>query len=155
MKVKEIMTRSVVTVKEDTSVKDIAGILASHRISAVPVLDGKGCLVGIVSEFDLLAREGAKASEIMSTGLVSLSPDALVDDVRQLLVERRIRHLPVLEGSQLVGIVSRADLVAVMAAEWVCQVCGESVRGEEAPSMCPRCHSEREMFVLQEQPPGS
>lgn len=155
MRVKEIMTAPVVTVPADADVTEIARVLAHHHISAVPVLDGPDAVVGIVSEYDLLAKKGATAASIMSSGVVSVTEDTDVDDVVHLLVERRIRRLPVLAGARLVGIVGRADLVAAMATEWACQICGEPVRCEHRPARCPRCHAERDQFVLQETPPGS
>ena len=90
----------------------------------------------------------------MTTAVVSVSQDTGVDDVRHLLVDRKFRRLPVLYGGRLVGIVSRGDVVALMATEWVCEVCGESVRGEHPPQQCPKCNA-ADQFVLQEQPPGT
>ncbi|MGH3181752.1 MAG: rubredoxin-like domain-containing protein, partial [Streptosporangiaceae bacterium] len=72
-----------------------------------------------------------------------------------LLVDRRIRRVPVLAGGRLVGIISRSDLVALMTTEWACQVCGEPVRGEHPPELCPKCLGGPERFILQEQPPGT
>jgi rubrerythrin len=92
---------------------------------------------------------------VMTTAVVSVTEDTDVADVRQLLVERRIRRVPVLAGGRLVGIVSRADVVAMMATEWVCTACGEPVRGERPPEVCPNCLGGGDRFTLQEQPPGT
>ena len=90
MKVKEIMTTRVVTVAEDT-LADIAAALRGHRISAVPVLDTAGAVVGLVSEYDLLAREGATAREVRTREVITAPEDTHAEQVRSLLVERRIR----------------------------------------------------------------
>lgn len=148
------MTAPVVTVRGDTAVREIADALRRHRITGVPVVDDEGGVVGLVSEYDLLAKSGAVARDVMTTAVVSVTEDTSLDDVRHLLVERRIRRVPVLSGGRLVGIISRADVVVLMATEWVCEVCGESVRAEEPPESCPKCLSGSERFVLQEQPPG-
>lgn len=154
MKVKEIMTSPVVTVAESTRVPQIAAVLRARRISAVPVLDSGGAVVGLVSERDLLARPGDTAAEVMTRAVVSVTEDTGVDEVRQLLVERRIRRVPVLAAGDLVGIVSRSDVVALLITEWVCVVCGESVRGERPPARCPKCHAGADRFTTQEAPPG-
>lgn len=155
-RVAEIMTSPVVTVAVDRPAGEIAEILGRHRISAVPVVDEAGGVVGLVSEYDLLAKAGAAARDVMTTAVVSVTEDTSVDEVRHLLVDRRIGRVPVLAGGRLVGIVSRGDVVALLATEWVCGVCGESVRGERPPETCPRClGSGSERFSLQEQLPGT
>lgn len=155
MKVKEIMTAPVVTVPEDTPVADVAAKLRGHRISAVPVVDAAGAVVGLVSEYDLLARQGATARAVMTTEVITASEDTDVEQVRHLLVECRIRRIPVLAGRRLVGIVSRSDVIALLTIEWACQACGQPERGPQPPPRCPTCHAGQEQFVLQEPPPGS
>lgn len=150
----EIMSSPVVAVPVEATRTAIADILTSHKISAVPVIDDAGAMLGLVSEHDLLAKRGEAAAELMTTALISVSPDCPVSDLRNLLVEGRIRRVPVLRDGRLVGIVSRGDVVATMATEWVCQVCGEPLRGEQPPAACPKCQADGDRFVLQEQPPG-
>lgn len=150
----DIMTSPVISVPRGTSTGVIAETLHRHRISAVPVVDDSGSVVGLVSEFDLLSRTGGTADEVMTTAVVSVTPETGVDDVRHLLVDRKFRRVPVLDGGRLVGIVSRGDVVALMATEWVCEVCGESVRNSTPPAHCPKCNA-ADRFVLQEQPPGT
>lgn len=155
-RVAEIMTAPVVTVEVDRPAGEIADLLRRHRISAVPVVDQAGGVVGLVSEYDLLAKRGAVARELMTTAVVSVTEDTSIEDVRHLLVDRRIGRVPVLAGGRLVGIVSRGDVVALLATEWVCEVCGEPVRGERPPATCPRClGGGEERFSLQEQLPGA
>ena len=149
------MTTRVVTVTPSTPVAVVAGLLRDNRISGVPVVDPGGAVVGLVSEFDLLAREGETAAEVMTGSVISVSEDTDVDDVRHLLVERRIRRVPVITGQRLAGIVSRGDVVALLTTEWACQVCGEAARGQHPPARCPKCHAASDRFVLQDACPGS
>ena len=149
-----VMSQPVVTVPPDTTVGDVAALLHQKRISGVPVVDGHDHVLGLVSEYDLLAKDGATAADIMSTAVISASPDTAIGDVRQLLVSQRIGRLPILAGGRLVGIISRGDLVALLATEWVCGVCGEPVRSEHPPASCPKCGGGGDGFSLQEQPPG-
>jgi CBS domain-containing protein len=152
--VREIMTAPVVVVQPDDGVAHVAATLGQYRISAVPVVDGEGGVVGLVSEYDLLVKPaGHTAHDVMTTAVVSVSEDTDVEDVRHLLVDRRIRRVPVVSGGKLVGIVSRADIVAMLVTEWVCPACGESMRGDQPPARCPKCHSS-DAFVIQEQSPG-
>jgi hypothetical protein len=75
----------------------------------------------------------------MTRDVVSVMEDTPVDEVRFLLVNRKIKRVPVLRGQKLVGIVSRADLVREIALTWVCQVCGDTERGRNPPEECPKC----------------
>jgi CBS-domain-containing membrane protein len=118
------------------------------------VTDAEGAVIGLVSEYDLLAREGDTAGEVMTGSVITVSEDTSVEDVRHLLVERRIRRVPVTSGQRLTGIISRGDVVALLTTEWVCQVCGEAVRGQHPPSRCPRCHASSDRFILQDACPG-
>jgi CBS-domain-containing membrane protein len=140
MKVGEIMTRHVISVTDDASVREVARVLDRHRISGLPVCDEAGHMVGLVSEYDLIAKPQARtAGEAMSHDVISVMEDTSVDDVRHLLVNRRIKRVPVLRQQKLVGIVSRADLVREIALTWVCQVCGDTERGKDPPDQCPSC----------------
>ncbi len=154
MRVKEIMTTGVITVPEGASVSVIAAALRENRISAVPVVDPAGAVVGLVSEHDLLARTGDAARDVMTSSVISVTEDTDVEDVRHLLVARRIRRVPVLSGGRLVGIVSRGDVVALLTTEWVCRVCGEAVRGQHPPLQCPKCDSKPDRFEMHDPYPG-
>ncbi|HET9876069.1 MAG TPA: CBS domain-containing protein [Mycobacterium sp.] len=151
----DIMTSPVITVSPDAPTQDVAQTLTRNRISATPVVSGEGTLLGVVSEYDLLAKAGQTARDVMTTAVISVSTGTAVDDIRHLLIGRRIHRVPVMADGRLVGIVSLHDVLAMMATEWVCRVCGEPVRGEHPPSRCPRCHAAGEQFELQEQPPGA
>jgi CBS domain-containing protein len=154
VKVKEIMTTPVVSAGPDTPTADVAQLLSRHRISGVPVTDQDDAVVGLVSEYDLLVKRGATAREVMSPTVISVTEDTDVEDVRALLVDLRIRRVPVMAGQRLVGIVSRSDLVELLALEWTCERCGEPVRGSRPPDRCPRCGEAPARFTRQEQPPG-
>ena len=139
MKVKEVMTSHVVTVDADVRAEEVARLLTRHRISGLPVVDRSGALIGLVSEYDLLARKGGTVAEIMSGNVISVGPETDIEEVARLIANRRIRRVPVLEGGRLVGIVSRSDLIQQIAMRWVCETCGEELHGAESPEQCPRC----------------
>lgn len=99
-------------------------VMADKHIGALPVMRGNE-LVGIVSERDyarkviLRGRSSAETAvwEIMSAPVITVSPDQTVQDCMQLVTERRVRHLPVMEKNQLLGIVSIGDLVRAVIEE--------------------------------------
>jgi CBS-domain-containing membrane protein len=138
--VKDLMTTPVVTVGPATPFKEIVGLLAEHRVSAVPVVDDDRHVLGIVSEADLLLKEefpdpdqniplfwtkrrrlerqkaaGATARDLMSSlAVVSTTPEATVAEAARRMHAAGVKRLPVLdEDGRLVGIVSRADLLKV------------------------------------------
>ena len=152
MKVKEIMTTPVITANTDTPLAEVAELMVTHTVTAVPVMDSGG-VVGVISEYDLLAKTGETARDVMTPQVICVSEDTDVEEVRVLLLDRRIGRVPVIAGHRLVGIVSRSDIVGLLALEWVCEVCGEAIRAEKAPEACPRC-GKAGRFVQQEQSPG-
>ena len=154
MKVREVMTTGVISVPDDSTIEDAARLLARHRISGLPVVDRSGAPIGMVTEYDLIAKEGHTVAEIMSRGVISVSPDTNVEEVAHLLTNQRIRRVPVMQGDRLVGIVSRSDLVRQIAMRWVCPTCGEVVRGPEAPDQCPSCHAPKAVFTHEVMQPG-
>jgi len=110
--------RQIFSCQAGATVEEAARILSDKRIGALPVLKG-GRLVGIFSERDLLysvAKNGAPAlirrvSEVMTTPAITVAPGTTVLEALALMTKRRIRHLPVEDGSALVGFVSIGDLV--------------------------------------------
>ncbi len=114
----------VASVSPDATVSEITASLAEHRIGAVLVRDGANKLLGIVSERDIvrcLAREGAAtlditASQLMTRDLHTVSPTTTVDAAMGRMTSSRVRHLPVLEGEDLVGLISIGDVVATLLA---------------------------------------
>jgi CBS domain-containing protein len=154
MKAREIMTRSVISISESATVEDAARLLARNRISGLPVVNAEGSLVGLITEHDLIAKQGRIVSDLMSRGVISVSADTDVDQVQHLLTNQRIRRVPVLEEGKVVGIVSRSDLVRQIAMRWVCGVCGEIVRSLEPPEQCSRCGAGEDAFSHNVPPPG-
>ena len=115
----------VVTANPDESVASIAATLSERRIGAMPVSSPGGALVGIVSERDVvaaLAEHGRDAlerpvGEIMTRRVITCTRADHIDDLMARMTEGRMRHLPVLEGDELVGIVSIGDVVKARMGE--------------------------------------
>jgi CBS domain-containing protein len=153
IRVRDIMSRYVVTVTEDTSVLEVARILAERRFSGLPVCGSDGGIVGMVSDFDLLARDGETVGEVMTRDVVSVSEDTDIREARALLIEQRLARLPVFKGRELVGIVSRGDILREFVLHWICDVCGEVSRGKAPPERCWKCGT-AEHFRHERQQPG-
>lgn len=138
--VRDVMTRNVISASMSMPVHEAARVLARRHITGMPVCDEQEHLVGVVSEYDLIAHPNAKSvGDVMTRDVISVMEDTSLDEVRFLLVNRKIRRLPVLSGQKVVGIVSRADLVRDLALTWVCQVCGDHERGANPPPACSKC----------------
>lgn len=133
------MSRYVVAVTEDTPVLEVTRILAERRFSGLPVLNHEGELVGMVSDFDLLARDGETAGEVMTPDVVSVSEDTDIRQARAIMIEQRLARLPVFRGRELVGIVSRGDILREVVLHWICDACGEVSRGKAPPERCWKC----------------
>lgn len=146
MKVRDIMTRTVVTVPPTMTVGEVAALLRENDLSGVPVVNESGALVGMVTELDLIARHarihmprylqimeyqiyledpqrfkdelervlGTTAADIMTEKVYTISPDAELEDLATLMVDRRANPIPVVENGRLVGIVSYHDLLQVL-----------------------------------------
>ncbi|GIV90832.1 MAG: signal transduction protein [Chloroflexus sp.] len=154
MKAREIMTRDVICIADDASIEDAARLMARNRISGLPVINSHGMLIGLVTEHDLIAKEGRTVKEIMTRSVISVSADTEVEQIQHLLTNQRIRRVPVVENGKVIGIVSRSDLVRQIAMRWVCGVCGEIVRSLDAPKYCPRCGANASAFTHEVVPPG-
>ena len=140
--VKEVMTRNVITFREDTPVEEIAQTLSSRRITGAPVVAGNGLVVGIVSEVDVFSKKGAVAKDIMSPHVISVTEDTGIDEAARLLAGERIRRVPVIKGGKMVGLLSRSDVLDFFAkTRWTCNVCGRWERGLERPERCFSCSS--------------
>ncbi len=145
MNAADIMTSPVITVTPETTIAAAARLLLEHRISGLPVVDGNGEMVGIVTEGDLLrraetgterrrprwlelllgpgrlARDYAEAharrvAEVMSENVASVTVHTPLPELVRLMETRRVKRLPVVEAGRLVGIVSRANLVHALVA---------------------------------------
>jgi CBS domain-containing protein len=115
---------SVVTIPADGTVRELLARLADHDIGALVVVDGdpaagNGSVVGIVTERDVVRRLNqagdalldTEVGDIMSTDVLTSRPDDDVDRIAQMMTERRVRHLPVIDGDRLAGLVSIGDVV--------------------------------------------
>lgn len=140
MQAKDVMTTAVVTIGPNVTVREIARLLLERRISAVPVVNAEGRLMGIVSEGDLIRRpesgterplswwlsllasseeqahhylktRGLRAADVMTRGVVTVAEDTPLDAIAALLERRHIKRVPVMRFGALVGIVSRANLL--------------------------------------------
>ena len=95
---------------------DAAKLLAYHNISGMPVEGWDGSIVGIVSEADVIGHIGATVSDVMTRDVISVGQEATVEEIASLMAERRIKRVPVMTNGQVVGMVSRADIVRALAA---------------------------------------
>ena len=109
----------VVTIAPDRSVGEVLAVLAEHRIGAVVVVGEAGGIDGVLSERDVvraLAADGAsaldrRAAQLMTREVVTCEPDTTVERLMAVMTERRIRHVPVVAGGRLAGLVSIGDVV--------------------------------------------
>lgn len=111
IRVSDIMTREVAAVRPTTPAAEVAALLRERHLSALPVVDEAGRVLGMVGELDLLAHPGEPAGASMSPRVVGVAEETDAREVARLFVERRVRSVPVLAAGRLVGIVSRADLL--------------------------------------------
>lgn len=144
MRAHQIMTRSVVTLTPETTVVQAANKMLQLHVSGLPVVDAAGKLVGIISEGDFVRRaeigtqrkrgrwlkvlvgpgraatdfvheQGRKVGEIMTPEPLTVTEDATLEDIVTVMEKNHVKRLPVMRGDQLVGIVTRADLLRAVA----------------------------------------
>jgi CBS domain-containing protein len=160
-KVRDVMTTRIVAVRKTATFKDIAALLTEYRVSAFPVLDDEGKVIGVVSEADLLSKEAlvaamgvqatrlgrvpgspyhdefAKAAAVTAADLMTkppvvITPDEPVTSAARLMYHARVKRLPVVgEKGQLVGIISRADALSVYSRS------DEEIRQEITKNVIP------------------
>ena len=145
MRAIDVMARDIVTAMPEMTVQDVAKLMINHRISGIPIVDGDRRLVGIVTEGDLLRRSetgterqhsrwserfspnsrlaaeyikshARRLADIMTRNVVNVSELATLGEIADLMEARRIKRVPVVHDGKLVGIVSRADLLRVLAS---------------------------------------
>jgi CBS domain-containing protein len=134
MLVRDVMTTTVVTARPEMRVKLVVELLDRHRVTALPVIDDDGRLVGVVSEADVLrgallpdrrAREipvvtdgqtsPVTVRDVMTTAPLSVSADADLAAAAATMVDTQVKSLPVVDGDRVVGVVSRRDVISVLA----------------------------------------
>jgi CBS domain-containing protein len=140
MKARDVMTKSVVAVRPETAVREVARRLIERNISAVPVVDAEERIVGIVSEGDLMRRpeseterhpswwllllalpedraqqyvksHGLTAGDVMTRNVITAAEETSVEKIAALLEKHRIKRVPIVRNGKIVGIVSRANLL--------------------------------------------
>ena len=145
MRAIDVMVRDVVSVRPDTDVADAIKLLTEHDVSALPVIDKEGNLVGVLSEADLIHRaeigtekhrawwleavtgastlaeefaksHGKKVGEVMTDGVISVTEETSLSEIAALFERKRIKRVPVVKGGKLVGIVSRSNLIQALAS---------------------------------------
>jgi CBS domain-containing protein len=146
MQARDVMVSPVITVGTIATVRDVATVLLESRISAVPVVDNAGKVIGIVTESDLMRRTEAgterpyswwlhfltdnatiaadyvkshavKVEDVMTSDVVTAAPETPLHEIATLLEERRIKRVPIVnKDGNLVGIVSRSNLIQVVAS---------------------------------------
>jgi len=150
MKAADVMVTNVISVTPDVLVQDVAYILLSNRISAVPIVDDEGELLGIVSEGDLMRRSetgtgrhrpwwlamltgrdiraldyakehSRRITDVMTSKVVTATPDTPLRDIATLLEKNGIKRVPIVKDGKMVGIVSRANLLQALASSRIPQ----------------------------------
>ncbi|MDD4321451.1 MAG: CBS domain-containing protein [Acidaminococcaceae bacterium] len=146
MNVEEIMTKSVVSIRRNSTIDEIARVMVEKKVSGLPVLSDGGYLVGIVTEGDLLRREmtprlpefinilGAviyyhgverynedfkkilakTAVDIMTDDVITVKEGTDVGEVAKIMLDNNIKQIPVVDGSKLIGLITRADIVKLL-----------------------------------------
>jgi CBS domain-containing protein len=145
MKAADVMVSAVISVRPDARVEEVANTLLANRISAVPVIDEQGKLLGIVSEGDLMRRSETgterrrswwleyltgkqvlaaeyvkshshKVTDVMTRSVITATPETPLGDIATLLERNRIKRVPIVRDGKVVGIVSRANLLQALAS---------------------------------------
>ena len=145
MKAEDVMTRDVISIGPDKTVLQAARLMLQHHISGLPVVDKDGKLVGVLSEGDFLRRRetrtehkrsrwleflmgpgriaaeyshshGSKVAEVMTTEVQTVDELTALEDIVDLMERKRIKRVPVVCGGQLVGIVTRSNLMHAMVS---------------------------------------
>ncbi len=144
MKAADVMVSAAISVRPNARVEEVASILLANRISAVPVIDEQGELLGIVSEGDLMRRAEAgtdrsrswwleyltgkqvlaaeyvkshshKVTDVMTRSVITATPETPLGEIVILLEKNRIKRVPIVQNGKVVGIVSRANLLQALA----------------------------------------
>jgi|SRR3989304_3417819 len=121
MKAREIMSEDIISVDENTSVKEAAQIMAKHEIGALIIQTPKPTF-GIFTQNDLLVRvvaegknpEKTKIRDVMTESAQCAQAEDSVDELVRIMYEENVRYLPVMDGRKLVGIISATDLFKVI-----------------------------------------
>ena len=126
---KDIMCTELVTIRPDATLAEAARTLLDNRISGLPVTDSSKFLVGVISEFALLAliynplSRKQLVQDHMTKNVISITPDSSLKELADTFILKRLRRVPVTENGRLVGMVSRRDLLraSIEAGEPICR----------------------------------
>lgn len=119
MKVKDIMTKTVVYVNPTSTVADAARLMQQHNVGSIPVCDQNG-VVGIITDRDIVVRnvavgnnpQSTAVKDVMTSHVVTASPEMDIRDASELMSKQQVRRLPVVDNNTLVGIVALGDIAA-------------------------------------------
>lgn len=134
MRALDVMTSPVITVHPETAVRDAAALLERHGFGALPVVDDEDALIGITTEADLLRNRithsprsrfwhreptrrpvpGSKVGDVMSTSVVTMSPQTDAADLADVMLREHLRTIPIVRGREVIGVVTRRDLLRTL-----------------------------------------
>ncbi|MEO5807833.1 CBS domain-containing protein [Devosia sp.] len=170
MKAKDVMSQHVVTLSPGNSIAHAAQIMLDNTVSGLPVIDDDGTMVGIVTEGDLIDRmelghgpapelstqqarddfiksHSWRVQDVMSRPVVTVNEETTIEEIASLFSSRKIKRVPVIREGHLVGVVSRADLIGIIARskpsliawgnEALCLSIAARLREMLHPSICP------------------
>ncbi|GAB0116151.1 CBS domain-containing protein [Acidisoma sp. 7E03] len=173
MRVQDIMTRDVATVRPDATIEAVIAVMLARHASGVPVVAADGALAGIITEGDLLRRvetsteeparrslfdllfgsgrqaldyvrsHSRRVSDLMTERVVTITEEASLVEVVRLMESKHIRRVPVVQGDRLVGIVSRADLIRALGRRLAEIASGDPAASDDALADAARRALER------------
>jgi CBS domain-containing protein len=114
---KDVMTRDVICISPETTLKDTVKVLVDNKVSGMPVCDSQGAVVGVISERDILNFifsgnvDNTTVREAMSTNVLSFPSDTPIDKISLAMGEKQIRRVPIIDSGKLVGIISRRSIL--------------------------------------------
>ncbi|MHC4177043.1 MAG: CBS domain-containing protein [Planctomycetota bacterium] len=117
LRAQDVMNTNVVVVPGDATVEEAIRSLLKHHVSGAPIVDEQGCIVGIISEFQLLEAiyrpevKRERVRDVMTKDVITVTEDAALSEIANLLLLHRIRRVPVVRDGKMVGLISRPDLL--------------------------------------------
>lgn len=119
VKVGDVMSKGIVTIRPDETVRKVCEIMAKHDLSGLTVMEG-GKVVGMVTQGDLVQMiansqnpSSVQVKEIMGTKKVSISPDVDISEAAKVMVKNKVKRLPVLREGKLIGVITQTDIIRI------------------------------------------
>jgi CBS domain-containing protein len=146
MKVQEVMSKNVACCGSDTSLQDVAGMMVDADCGEIPVADGRGLLLGVITDRDIVVRTIARgrnplemvAAECMTTPAVTVTPETSIKECCDVLERNQIRRVPVVDlSNRCIGIVSLADIARHASGRATAEVVQEVSKPSPRPSATP------------------